>query len=576
MSKSILQDIATYTAKQFNDLAIDKEILDLTKSMRDFTLKTDESVFNNFNDYKLISSVIKQDSSDQIDLVSTNTKANELQNSSSIDFILDELSLAYRENGIIKKEFRRKDKLLQNNIDLLTYDKLEHFQGPIESYTMDNDTQIITPGVTNAQSTWHWMWIKNKTFNYENHNILNINAASTTLTIGDTQYNQINLDGSSIISNNLSLASGVLNITSPAITDNSITTNGNIVSTDGGVTVKNDIVSTNGGVTVKNDIVSTNGKLNIASTATITGITTVKNNIISNGDFKSVNAATGKGNFLTSIGDFKTTYGNFQTLHGNIIASQGNLEISQGDANIIGNINQTVGTTTVNRLVSGNITATSITLNGNMDQSTGNCSVNNLIVKGTADLGIKPITISSLTVTNDAKIGTTLNVNGANTSTSYIQTKLSVNGEFTALNKSFFRNYVDAVGQTVRADIFDGTATKAQYADLAEMYTTDQYYEPGTVLSVGKTHEATLFNNCTLLGVVSTKPGYLLNSDTKGVAIALKGRVPVKTKDTIQRGEFVVPDIDNPGYCKSSLSYSMFNIGIAISNSENGKVEVKV
>jgi hypothetical protein len=90
---------------------------------------------------------------------------------------------------------------------------------------------------------------------------------------------------------------------------------------------------------------------------------------------------------------------------------------------------------------------------------------------------------------------------------------------------------------------FYGTATQAKYADLAEMYVSDKHYEPGTVLIFGGTHEVTTtgkFADRRVAGAVSTAPAYLMNSMTQGVALALRGRVPVKVIGRVRKGDLLV------------------------------------
>lgn len=99
--------------------------------------------------------------------------------------------------------------------------------------------------------------------------------------------------------------------------------------------------------------------------------------------------------------------------------------------------------------------------------------------------------------------------------------------------------------KNVYADIFIGTATTAQYADLAEKYTADGHYESGTVLMFGGIAEVTLAENETtrIAGVVSTSPAYLMNSelhDTHVVAVALQGRVPCIVEGPIKKGDMLV------------------------------------
>lgn len=95
------------------------------------------------------------------------------------------------------------------------------------------------------------------------------------------------------------------------------------------------------------------------------------------------------------------------------------------------------------------------------------------------------------------------------------------------------------------ATLFNGTATSARYADLAEKYLADAVYEIGTVMAVGGVAEVTAADASTahsVIGVVSEFPAYLMNSDLEGgTAIALKGRVPVKVVGDINKGDRLVP-----------------------------------
>lgn len=99
---------------------------------------------------------------------------------------------------------------------------------------------------------------------------------------------------------------------------------------------------------------------------------------------------------------------------------------------------------------------------------------------------------------------------------------------------------------TVYATTFNGTATQAQYADLAEKYTADATYEPGTVLMLGGTAEVTASNTYAtrkIAGIVSTNPAHLMNNDltSEHVAeVALLGRVPCFVVGTCEKGDLLV------------------------------------
>lgn len=97
----------------------------------------------------------------------------------------------------------------------------------------------------------------------------------------------------------------------------------------------------------------------------------------------------------------------------------------------------------------------------------------------------------------------------------------------------------------VYGNTFRGVASSAQYADLAEKYSSDGVYEPGTVVMFGGSKEVTLAEKNTkrVAGVVSTNPAYLMNSelhDIHVVAIALQGRVPVFVTGDVKKGDMLV------------------------------------
>jgi hypothetical protein len=87
-----------------------------------------------------------------------------------------------------------------------------------------------------------------------------------------------------------------------------------------------------------------------------------------------------------------------------------------------------------------------------------------------------------------------------------------------------------------------GESTTARYADLAEKYLADKDYEPGTVMMIGGPAEVTQSGFAArAIGVVSTNPAYMMNSELQGgTYIALKGRVPVKVYGPISKGDDLV------------------------------------
>jgi hypothetical protein len=108
------------------------------------------------------------------------------------------------------------------------------------------------------------------------------------------------------------------------------------------------------------------------------------------------------------------------------------------------------------------------------------------------------------------------------------------------------------IGQTDnRFAVIYGTSTSARYADLAERYTTDKEYVPGTVMVVsyddaGAEASQSWLSAQRVLGVISTAPAHIMNDDCDGPAIALRGRVPVKVIGPIRKGQ---PLISNQEGC---------------------------
>jgi hypothetical protein len=113
-------------------------------------------------------------------------------------------------------------------------------------------------------------------------------------------------------------------------------------------------------------------------------------------------------------------------------------------------------------------------------------------------------------------------------------------------------------------------ATSAQYADLAEMYVSDANYAPGTVMVIGGTGnvevtQSTTDNDYKVIGVISTRPAFLMNADKSGVAVALTGRVPCKVVGPITKGDLLVTS-STPGHAKA---YVPAELNIAVSQTAN-------
>jgi hypothetical protein len=114
-----------------------------------------------------------------------------------------------------------------------------------------------------------------------------------------------------------------------------------------------------------------------------------------------------------------------------------------------------------------------------------------------------------------------------------------------------------------------GKAVQAQYADLAELYLPDAEYPVGTVVMIGGTAEVTAcqFGN-RAIGPISAQPSYLMNSELAGgVAVALKGRVPVRVVGTVKKGQNLIAG--NNGCATAAVYHSSEVFAIALESSDD-------
>lgn len=139
---------------------------------------------------------------------------------------------------------------------------------------------------------------------------------------------------------------------------------------------------------------------------------------------------------------------------------------------------------------------------------------------------------------------------------------------------------------TLISDIFEGIATSAYYADLAERYHADSIYDEGTVLVVGGEKEITVTHtraDISIAGVVSKNPAFMMNKDAGSNEthpyIALKGRVMCKVIGPIKKGNLLVSS-SYPGYAEAYKvgDNPLSVIGKSLENFDGlkGKIEIMV
>lgn len=219
-----------------------------------------------------------------------------------------------------------------------------------------------------------------------------------------------------------------------------------------------------------------------------------------------------------------------------------------------------------------------------------------MITNGTIlneDIADTQIRAAKLNLASDTLIVDTLTANTI-TGTASVAQLVSLTSNDTT-NETVFLTFADGAtgNQGLETDanltynpssnLLSTTATAAQYADLAEKYTSDQEYVPGTIVMFGGNAEVTISEDRTkkVAGVVSTHPAYLMNSHLEGtsVEVALQGRVPCKVEGTVHKGDMIVAG-STPGVGIAHNDPQLGQvIGKALENynsTETGMIEVAV
>jgi lipopolysaccharide export system protein LptA len=269
-------------------------------------------------------------------------------------------------------------------------------------------------------------------------------------------------------------------------------------------------------------------------------------------------------------------------LTGNLSQSVGKTFTANGSVNVVGTM--TISTSTPFTVSAANTVITSsdgkITFNGATITANGNLTVPNgftITANGTnittmnatqlttgtipdariastiarSNITITPVASSGITGGGDLTANRTIGIDGS--VIPFLANNQTFSGTNTFANLRNSGHILPSANNTLNigsatmlyanmyATLFNGTATSARYADLAEKYEADAEYEVGIVMAIGGEKEVTAATDETahsILGVVSAYPAYLMNSGLEGgTTVALKGRVPVKVAGDVLKGD---------------------------------------
>jgi len=298
--------------------------------------------------------------------------------------------------------------------------------------------------------------------------------------------------------------------------------------------------------------------------------------------------------------------------------------------------------------VTGNLTANNVTANNNVSGANGiftNISVSSTanISSGTANIGtgnVSTLNTQVISAGSQSTTGTLTGVwtaNGAGTANSVAGTSMWVTGGnlvvtgsgnvgirtdnyyyangvaisfagsysnsnvasyLPTYNGAILATTVTATTLTTGANTTAGTITgnfslsagsrlNATYADLAERFEADSFYDAGTVVELGGDKEITAVQyelSDEVFGVVSSTAAYLMNSaagdDATHPPVAVGGRVPVKVIGKVKKGQRLVSAGNGIARAANQGEATSFNvIGRALENKttdEIGAVEAFV
>ena len=234
--------------------------------------------------------------------------------------------------------------------------------------------------------------------------------------------------------------------------------------------------------------------------------------------------------------------------------------ISAGAGLTTGQINIANGATALG--TSQTTTAVNI-LSGAMTVTTGGTRTVNIGANGTANLttNINIGTTATASSINNVNLGAAVGGSVISNNTFYV----NAGGiQTTSTTGTLDIGSVSHNFATVYATTFSGVATTAKYADLAEKYIADAIYEPGTVVVFGGEFEITTtseFADPSVAGVVSTAPAYLMNSESAGLPIALRGKVPIKVLGPVKKGDLLVTSA-TAGYAYSVGKDKLYGLSV--------------
>lgn len=234
------------------------------------------------------------------------------------------------------------------------------------------------------------------------------------------------------------------------------------------------------------------------------------------------------------------------TLTANITAA--NATVTTANLSTVNTTVINAGSSTTSGVLTGTWTVVGNGTAGNIAGTAFYSNVGNIVVKGPGNIGI----VADHFYYSNGNVITFAGSYGNSNVATYLPTYTGTVGDGSA-TATFNGRVITTGANTTQGNITGnwtlttGSRLQATYADLAERFEADEIYEPGTVVELGGLKEITIVKSELsedVFGVVSNTAAYLMNAgagdDNTHPPIAVSGRVHVKVKGTVKKGDRLV------------------------------------
>ena len=290
---------------------------------------------------------------------------------------------------------------------------------------------------------------------------------------------------------------------------------------------------------------------------------------------------------LTINGSTTTVATTNTTIADNIIELNTGISASSNDAGLIiergstGNNAAILWDESADKFTMGTTTATAADKSGGVSVTAGTLVAN---IEGNVTGNVTGNTSgSSGSCTGTAAVATAVTAADESTDTScnvlFVTAATGDLGPKTGTNLTF-NSSAGTLTTTTFVGALTGTATAAQYSDVAERFASDSAYAPGTVVALGGAAEITQVNeegSDEVFGVISStdQAAFMMNggagNDDTHPYIAMTGRVDVKVIGSVNKGDRLI-SASVPGYARAATKAecTAFNV---IGRALTGKTE---